>query len=151
MSDARVVPVDQAEKTVRAICEQMKRGNIMEAMALFMRATMPAPQSQPEVAGVSGIIKAAQAVVWFDWSGNDSDACQAIDNLSKALSLHAGGQEETVAQQGDADMLSGMPRGVAESKILLNEDQTKLLSSRPAVATAPHAHAETVGVPVEPT
>lgn len=31
------------------------------------------------------VAEAAQAVCWFDWSGNDSDACAAVDKLRAAL------------------------------------------------------------------
>lgn len=32
-----------------------------------------------------GLRAAAERVVWFDWSGNDEDACKAIDDLRRHL------------------------------------------------------------------
>lgn len=41
------------------------------------------------IASDEAVRKAAERVVWFDWTGNDADACQAMDELRRALEQNA--------------------------------------------------------------
>ena len=34
---------------------------------------------------IARLVAAAERVVWFDWTGNDTDAVQAIEDLRRAL------------------------------------------------------------------
>lgn len=40
---------------------------------------------------MSELREAAERVVWFDWTGNDEDACKAIDDLRAALASRSDG------------------------------------------------------------
>lgn len=56
------------------------------AQADFEKSIRPALSSSPTPVGVSEAMKAAaERVVWFDWSDNDSDAVAAIEALRQAL------------------------------------------------------------------
>ena len=52
----------------------------------YLRGDQPSNRyAAPGDARIKELEDAARAVVWFDWSGNDSDAVAAIERLREAL------------------------------------------------------------------
>lgn len=52
-----------------------------------------------ELTAARKVVDAAKAVIWFDWSGNDEDAVQAIEELRAAI---AADQRPTAHTDGDS-------------------------------------------------